>query len=1044
MANMNIEATRGLSMEYSWVGAAIVAIASLLAVWVSWGVLNWVWIRPRKLQKWLKKQGLAGNPYRILHGDLKERSVLFEEANAKPVAFSHDIGARVLPSIYKTIQNYGKSSYMWLGPYPRVHIMDPDQLKATFSQINDIQKPDMNPLIDYLLEGIITHEGEKWAKHRKIINPAFQLDKLKGMVPAFVESSKEILSEWERIVPEEGCCELNVMPYLQDMTCDAISRTAFGSSYKEGQMIFQLLKQLIDLVVKVAFGVYIPGWRFLPTKSNKKLKEINEEIKKLVLDIINKRQKAMKEGEAVQNDLLGILLDSNAKEIEAQGNNKDFGMSIEDVIKECKIFYIGGQETTAQLLTWTMILLSFHTEWQERARAEVREVFGNDTPNSDGLNRLKVVNMILHEVLRLYPPASMLLREVKKETSVGKLNVPAGVMLIAPVILIHRDREIWGEDANEFKPERFSNGVSKASKLQPAFFPFGWGPRICMGQNFAIMEAKVAMSLILQRFSFELSPSYAHAPTVVMSVQPQHGAHIILRKLMIASLIAVWVSWGALNWVWIRPRKLEKRLREQGLAGNPYRILHGDNKESLAMLMEAYSKPMAFSHDIGARVVPSIYKTIQNYGKNSYMWVGPCPRVHIMDPEQLKATFSLMDDIQKPDNNPLIDYLLEGIISHEGQKWAKHRKLISPAFHMDKLKNMVPAFVDSSNEILSEWERIVPEEGCCELDVMPYLQNLSRDAISRTAFGSSYKEGQMIFQLIRQLIDLVIKVSGGTYIPGWRFLPTKSNNKLKETNEEIKRLVLGIINKRQKAMKEGEAVQNDLLGILLDSNAKEIEAQGNNKDVGMSIEDVIKECKIFYIGGQETTAQLLTWSMILLSVYTEWQERARAEVREVFGDNTPNSDGLSRLKVVNMILHEVLRLYPPASMLPRVVKKETRVGKLNLPAGVMLVVPMVLIHRDREIWGEDANEFKPERFSNGVSNASKQQPAFLPFGWGPRICLGQNFAIFEAKIALSLILQRFSFELSPSYTHAPIVVMSIEPQHGAHIILRKLNKVEYK
>ncbi|XP_022936239.1 cytochrome P450 CYP72A219-like [Cucurbita moschata] len=510
---------------------------------------------------------------------------------------------------------------------------------------------------------------------------------------------------------------------------------------------------------------------------------------------------------------------------------------------------------------------------------------------------------------------------------------------------------------------------------------------------------------------------------------------------VIASLIAVWVSWGALNWVWIRPRKLEKRLREQGLAGNPYRILYGDLKESLALLKEANSKPMAFSHDIGARVLPSISNAIQNHGKNSYIWLGPYPRVNIMDPEQLNATFSLINDIQKPDMNPFFKFLLEGIITHEGEKWAKHRKIINPAFHLDKLKNMVPVFVDSSNEIVSEWERIVPEDGCCELDVMPYLQSLTRDAISRAAFGSSYKEGQMIFQLLKQLTDWVVKVAGGIYIPGWRFLPTKSNNKLKETNEEIKRLVLGIINKRQKAMKEGEAVQNDLLGILLDSNAKEIEAQGNNKDVGMSIEDVIKECKIFYIGGQETTAQLLTWSMILLSVYTEWQERARAEVREVFGDNTPNSDGLSRLKVVNMILHEVLRLYPPASMLPRVVKKETRVGKLNLPAGVMLVVPMVLIHRDREIWGEDANEFKPERFSNGVSNASKQQPAFLPFGWGPRICLGQNFAIFEAKIALSLILQRFSFELSPSYTHAPIVVMSIEPQHGAHIILRKLNKV---
>lgn len=139
--------------------------------------------------------------------------------------------------------------------------------------------------------------------------------------------------------------------------------------------------------------------------------------------------------------------------------------------------------------------------------------------------------MIIYEVLRLYSPATIFTRITCNETKLGDLTIPAGVQLLLPVIFVHHDRELWGEDAKEFKPERFSEGIAKATKNKLAFFPFSWGPRICIGNNFALMEAKLAISTILQNFSFELSPSYTHSPTYVVSLQPRHGAHLILHKI---------------------------------------------------------------------------------------------------------------------------------------------------------------------------------------------------------------------------------------------------------------------------------------------------------------------------------------------------------------------------------------------------------------------------------------------------------------------------------------------------------------------------------
>ncbi|GMH09874.1 hypothetical protein Nepgr_011715 [Nepenthes gracilis] len=252
------------------------------------------------------------------------------------------------------------------------------------------------------------------------------------------------------------------------------------------------------------------------------MKGLSKEIEALLTGIIESKKRALEAGETKKDDLLGILLEKNDKEI-AENGNKGTGLTIEEVIQECNLFYIAGQETTSSLLVWTLVLLGKHQNWQERARSEVLLVFGNDKPDFDKLNRLKATPMILYEVL--------IMRKVHKETKLKNLLIPPGTEILVSLTLLHQDRQIWGNDAKEFKPERFSRGVYAATKGQVSYIPFGWGPRICIGQNFALLEAKLVLTMILQSFSFHLSPAYVHAPYAVMTVKPQYGANIILRKL---------------------------------------------------------------------------------------------------------------------------------------------------------------------------------------------------------------------------------------------------------------------------------------------------------------------------------------------------------------------------------------------------------------------------------------------------------------------------------------------------------------------------------
>ncbi|XP_078445993.1 cytochrome P450 CYP72A616-like isoform X2 [Wolffia australiana] len=518
-----------ISLLLSVAGWLLLSLVGFFLWKMAWST----WWTPRRLEKCLQQQGIKGTHFQFPLGDIRAQIKIIEEAQSKPIPFTHDIAPRVIPWIHQGIKKYGDFFVTWLGSCPRVIIKDPQVIKEVLSdKSGKIVKSKVNPMAKLLVSGIVAYEGGKWAKHRRIINRAFQVEKLKFMCPAFFTCCTELINKWEILVPEEGSCEIDVWPEFQTFTADAISRTAFGSSYEEGRRIFQLIAEQTVHFIQSFQGAAIPGYRFLPTKRTRRMKVIDRDIKGLLGRLVSKREKEIQLGMGKSDDLLGLLLESNKNQDgEEKSNSESFRMSTEEVIEECKLFYFAGQETTAVLLTWTMILLSVYQDWQARAREEVLQAFGGDRPEYEGLSQLKVVNMIFHEVLRLYPPGPFLARTVNSPMTLGKFQIPSGVHLIMPVISMHSDPEIWGEDCLEFKPERFSEGISKASKNVSAYLPFGGGPRFCIGQNFAMVEARFCLASILQRFSFELSPSYSHAPYQIITLQPQHGAQVILRKL---------------------------------------------------------------------------------------------------------------------------------------------------------------------------------------------------------------------------------------------------------------------------------------------------------------------------------------------------------------------------------------------------------------------------------------------------------------------------------------------------------------------------------
>ncbi|AEC10778.1 Cytochrome P450 superfamily [Arabidopsis thaliana x Arabidopsis arenosa] len=510
---------------------ALIVLILIIGLRIFKAFMILVW-HPFVLTRRLKNQGISGPNYRIFYGNLSEIKKMKRESHLSILdPSSNDIFPRILPHYQKWMSQYGETFLYWNGTEPRICISDPELAKTMLSNklgffVKSKARPEAVKLVGS--KGLVFIEGADWVRHRRILNPAFSIDRLKIMTTVMVDCTLKMLEEWRKESTKEETEHPKIKKEMneefQRLTADIIATSAFGSSYVEGIEVFRSQMELKRCYTTSLNQVSIPGTQYLPTPSNIRVWKLERKMDNSIKRIISSRLQSKSD---YGDDLLGILL----KAYNTEG--KERKMSIEEIIHECRTFFFGGHETTSNLLAWTTMLLSLHQDWQEKLREEIFKECGKEkTPDSETFSKLKLMNMVIMESLRLYGPVSALAREASVNIKLGDLEIPKGTTVVIPLLKMHSDKTLWGSDADKFNPMRFANGVSRAANHPNALLAFSVGPRACIGQNFVMIEAKTVLTMILQRFRFiSLCDEYKHTPVDNVTIQPQYGLPVMLQPL---------------------------------------------------------------------------------------------------------------------------------------------------------------------------------------------------------------------------------------------------------------------------------------------------------------------------------------------------------------------------------------------------------------------------------------------------------------------------------------------------------------------------------
>lgn len=406
----------------------------------------------------------------------------------------------------------------------------------------------------------------------------------------------------------------------------------------------------------------------------------------------------------------------------------------------------------------------------------------------------------------------------------------------------------------------------------------------------------------------------------------------------------------------------------------------------------------------------------RRYGDLVRMRSGPWSWVAIRHPDHLKHV--LQDNNTNYHKGIFYEELRllvgNGLITSDGDFWLRQRRLAQPAFHRHKIASFADTMVNYTGDMLDRWQAHPADQ---PLDIHHEMMALTLRIVGQALFGSDVSsQASEIGDAVTYALDF-INDRGTRILNAPMAAPLPAHQKFKQATNRLDTVIQRLIDTRRRTGDLGD----DLLTMLLHARDEDTQAQ-------MTDQQLRDEAMTIFLAGHETTANLLTWAFYLLSVHPTVRQKLEAEIADVLGGRPPTFADLPNLRYTRMVIDETLRLYPTAWLISRTATHDDAIGGYRIPANTPISMSIFITHRDPR-WWPNPEGFDPERFAPETDD-SRPRFAYLPFGGGPRLCIGNNFAIIEAQIVMAMLTQRFQLNAVPGYLPVPEPAVTLRPRYG--------------
>lgn len=410
-------------------------------------------------------------------------------------------------------RRFGDVSAFWVGPERIVFVNDPALVTQVLQRTEDTFHKDKITLAlsEFLGLGLLTSEGSLWRKQRKLLAPPLS----RNHIALYAEAMARRTDAWLKTVPDRSVRDVH--HDMTDVTLAIVVDTLFGDELPEGsEGVGHAVDDVMTAFEQVArsFRRFLPPW--FPSAPRRRMRAAVQLIDRCVYSIIaDKRRKG-----ASGDDIISRMLLARDDEGEAMDDRQ--------LRDEAVTMFVAGHETTANTLVWTLYLLAEDAQVFDKVRAEVRSVLGTRSATADDVAKLPYTEAVLKESMRLYPPAYLLGREAREPLRLGAHAVARGQMVLASPWVLHRDARYFDEP-ERFRPERWLDGLAERLPKH-AYFPFGGGPRVCIGNHFAMMEATIVLAHIVRELRPELASSAEIPLQFAVTLRPRAGLSLRMTR----------------------------------------------------------------------------------------------------------------------------------------------------------------------------------------------------------------------------------------------------------------------------------------------------------------------------------------------------------------------------------------------------------------------------------------------------------------------------------------------------------------------------------